>query len=182
MEFLARLVLTILISPLCLIIVFFPSFVWEGYGEKRAAQRKEAAWRAEQETRREELARRKQEEAQRAEEQEARQRAVADWMAAHPVEAARINQEQERRLTAAETARRARLAAEEEERRAKLAAEEEERRAKLAADEEERRKAQQVLEAALAIPLSAKKAKLLSEMPFPPSLENLQSFAREEGE
>jgi hypothetical protein len=100
-------------------------------------------------------------------------------MAAHPVEAARIEQEQRRRFIVEEERRRAKLAAEEEESQLKLAAEEEALRAKLAADKEKRRKAQQELEAALAISLSEEKAKLLSEMQFPPSLTDLQRFADE---
>jgi hypothetical protein len=153
MEFLVRLLLTIFLAPFCLLIGFFPSFVWEGYEGRAAKERKEAARREEQEARRAEFASRQKDQ----EAQEAQRRAVAKWMADHPVEAARIAQEQQRRLIV----------------------EENERRARLAAVEEERQRAQQVLKAALATPLSNEKAKLLTEMPFPPSLADLQRFADE---
>jgi hypothetical protein len=172
MGFLIRFFLTVLLSPICLIIGFFPSFLWEGYGEGRAAKKREEAA-----SRQAEIDRRNLEITKRLQEEQAS--AVAEWMAAHPVEAARIKQEQRRRLRVEEERRTAKLAAAEEERQLKLAAEEEARKAKLVTEEEERRKAKQALEAALTIPLSKEKAKLLSEMPFPPSLANLQRFADE---
>ncbi len=163
MEFLVRLFLTVLLSPIWLIIGFSPSFLWEGYGEERAARKREDAVR-----RQGEIDRRNLETTKRLKEKQAI--AVAERMAAHPVEAARIELEKRRRFIIEEETRSAKLAAEEAERQLKLVAEEEARRAKLIAEEEERRKAQQALEAALAIPLSSEKAKLLSEMPFPPAL------------
>jgi hypothetical protein len=153
MEFLVRIILTILLAPIWIIIGFSPAFLWEGYEGRAAKERKEAARREEQEARRAEFARRQ----KKQETQEVQRRAIAEWLAAHPVEAARINQEQRHRLMVDEN----------------------ERRARLAAVEEERRRAQQTLEAALAIPLSEEKAKLLSEMPFPPSLADLKRFADE---
>jgi hypothetical protein len=140
MGFLPRLLLTILVFPVDLIFIVLGAPVltrlcWIGY-EEQLKQREEAA----------------------------RARKVAEWMAAHPVEAARIAQEQQRRLVI-----------EAEERRVEQAA-------KLAAQQEERRMAQQALEAALAHPLPEKKAKLLSEMRFPPSLKDLERFARPDGE
>jgi hypothetical protein len=155
-----------------LIIGFSPLFLWEGYGEERAARKREEAAR-----RQGEIDRRKLEITKRLKEEQASD--VAQWMAAHPVEAARIEQEQRRRFIVEEERRRAKLAAEEEESQLKLAAEEEALRAKLAADKEKRRKAQQELEAALAISLSEEKAKLLPEMRFPPSLTDLQRFGDE---
>lgn len=56
--------------------------------------------------------------------------------------------------------------------RAKLALEEKE------AEEKRRHEARLALEAALEIPLPEKKQQLLSEMQFPPSLEDLKRFAR----
>jgi hypothetical protein len=171
MEFLVRLLLTILLAPVWVIIGFSPAVFWTGYDgpkAKAARKRKEAARRqADMDRRNWEIEGRREQE-WRKREDEARKKDVAQWMAAHPVEAARIAQEQKRRLKVDEAARRA-----------KLADDEEERRAKLAAEEEKRRKSQQALDAALAIPLSEGKATLLSEMPFPPSLADLQRFADE---
>lgn len=76
---------------------------------------------------------------------------VAEWMSTHPVEAAIIKREQQQQ----------RLIEEETERRAELTA-------RLAAEEKKRHEARIAIEAALAKPLPEKKAKLLSEMQFPP--------------
>jgi len=151
MGFLLRLLFTVLLLPL-LIIGLSPSFLWEGYEGPRAetAKRREKAAKqqADIERRNWELA--------KLREESARAKDVAEWMAAHPVDPARIEREQRRRLVIQET----------------------ERRAKLAAEEEKRHEARMAIETALAIPLPEKKAKLLSEMQLPPRLADLQRFAR----
>ena len=86
---------------------------------------------------------------------------AAKWIADHPVEAALIEGERKRRLQIEHLELR------------QLA---EER----AAAEAKRREVQQAIEAVLAAPLSETKAKLLSEMPFPPSIADLKRLAEAE--
>src|SRR5215469_4644739 len=102
MGFLVRLFFTVLLSPIWLIIGVPPSCLWEGYGEERAARKREEAARrqAEIDRRNFDITKRQKEE---------RTSAVAEWMAAHPVEAARIEQERRRRLIAEEEKRKAKL-------------------------------------------------------------------------
>ena len=83
-------------------------------------------------------------------------------MADHPVEAALIERERKRRLQIEHLERTRQLA--------------EER----AAAEAKRREVQQAIEAALSAPLSETKAKLLSEMLFPPRMADLKRLAEAE--
>jgi hypothetical protein len=126
MGFLLRLVLTILLLPVFLLLGGFPSFLWIGYEEQRAA------------------------------------RLAAKWMANHPVETALIERERKRRLEIEHLERTRQLA--------------EER----AAAEAKSREIQRAIDAALAAPLSETKAKLLSEMPFPPSIADMKRLAKAE--
>jgi len=87
---------------------------------------------------------------------------AAKWMADHPVEAALIERERKRRLQIEHLERTRQLA--------------EER----AAAEAKRREVQQAIEAALSAPLSETKAKLLSEMLFPPRMADLKRLAEAE--
>jgi hypothetical protein len=187
MSFLLRLILTLLFSPLYLIFPFYRIF-WVGYEEEVNARRARKAEARQSEIDRRNWERREEEIARKRREEEARAKEIAEWMSAHPVEAARIERERQRRLEIEEAERRAKLEAEAKERReAQMALEavEEKRRREeriaLEAEERKRREEQMAIEAALAKPLSEEKAKLLSEMPFPPSLSDLQRFARDAG-
>jgi len=153
-----------LFSPLYLIFPEAAVIFWIGYEDEVEARRGRKAEARQAEIDRKNWERREEEIAQNAE-----------WMRAHPVEAARIERERQRRLEIEKMEHRAKMAAEAKERHeaqmAFEAAEEKRRheeRIALEAEERRRHEERMAIEAALAKPLSAEKAKLLSEMPFPP--------------
>jgi hypothetical protein len=130
-ELVIRLLLTVILLPVLLILGGGFSLLWAGYEGPGS-----------------EAARRRREEAK-----------VRAWLEAHPIEAALVEREKQRRTT------------EERVRLAKAAAE------KAEAEQKQRRDAQIAVEAALASPLSVKKRRVLSEMEFPPRVADLERLA-----
>ena len=105
MSFLLRLILTLLFSPLYLIFPEAAVIFWIGYEDEVEARRGRKAEARQAEIDRKNWERREEEIAQNAE-----------WMRAHPVEAARIERERQRRLEIEKMEHRAKMAAEAKER------------------------------------------------------------------